>query len=80
MRSTCPISVDGQRAYHAAGVGHFWVVDPEHHTVSIYRWHESGYLLIAAAGAGDTIRAEPFAAVELDIADLFGLWEGSGQR
>jgi hypothetical protein len=31
-----------------------------------------GYLVELAAGPGDKVRAEPFAAVEIDVAELFG--------
>jgi hypothetical protein len=36
----------------------------------VYRWHEQGYLLVLAAGAGDVAHAEPFDAAELDIARM----------
>jgi hypothetical protein len=62
---------------HRARVFHYEVAHP-HSTkqlLQVYRWHEQGYLLVLAAGAGDIVRAEPFDAVELDIARVFG-WPG----
>ena len=61
------------QAYHRAHVGHYWVVDPVNHVLSVYRWQESGYVLVLAAGAGEVVRAEPFEAIQLDIGDLFDL-------
>lgn len=62
-----------QRTYHQARVGHYWVVDPGDQVLTVYRWHEAGYVLALVAGAGESVRAEPFEAVELDIADIFGI-------
>lgn len=62
-----------RQTYHRARVGHYWVADPINHTIAMYGWREAGYVLAMAAGAGEVVRAEPFAAIELDIGDLFGL-------
>ncbi|MEZ4295010.1 MAG: Uma2 family endonuclease [Polyangiaceae bacterium] len=71
-------TVRKMRVYHRAGVPHYWIVDPEEETVSVYRWTEEGYLLALAAARGDRVRAEPFADVELSLAGLFGDEGGSG--
>ena len=60
-----------QRMYHLAHVGHYWVVEPANQTLTVYRWQEAGYLLALAAGAGDIVRAEPFGAIEVDVAGIF---------
>ena len=62
-----------RRAYHRARVSHYWVADPLHHAITVYRWREDGYVLALAAGAGDVVRAEPFVEAELDISHIFGL-------
>ena len=62
-----------QRAYHRARVSHYWVADPVHLTITVYRWREDGYGWALAAGAGDVVRAEPFVGVELNIDRIFGL-------
>ena len=62
-----------QRAYHRARVSHYWVADPLHHAITVYKWREDGYVLALAAGAGDMVRAEPFLEAELDISRIFGL-------
>jgi Uma2 family endonuclease len=58
--------------YHEAGVPHYWIADPNDRTLLIFRWSESGYVAILGAQGGDTIRAEPFAEVELRVSWLFG--------
>ena len=62
-----------QRTYHRAQVGHYWVAEPTSQTMTVYRWHEAGYVLALAAGAGEIVRAEPFDSIALDIGDIFGL-------
>jgi len=57
--------VDKFQVLHRNGVPHYWIADPLDHVLTVHRWHESGYLVVLAATAGDTIRAEPFEAVEL---------------
>jgi Uma2 family endonuclease len=59
-------------SYHRAGIPHYWIVDPDHETVTIYRWNREGYLVAASAGRGERIRAEPFDAIELETDLLFG--------
>ena len=48
---------------------------PEHvrAEVIVHRWQPAGYLVALTAAAGDVVRAEPFDAVELRVATLFGL-------
>jgi Uma2 family endonuclease len=59
-------------AYHRAGVPHYWVVDPEHETLLVYRATAEGYVLALSAGREDVVRAEPFDAIELRVRELFG--------
>ena len=58
--------------YHRAGVSHYWLVDPANRTVTVLRWTADGYLVELSAGPGDKVRAPPFVAVEIDVAELFG--------
>lgn len=60
------------RGYHRAGVRHYWVVDPERQELRVLRWQEPGYQLVVTVGSGDSVRAEPFDAIELDLDELFG--------
>ncbi len=68
--------VKKMRSYQHAGVPHYWIVDPDRQTLSVYRWTEDGYLMAHMAEPGDSVRAEPFVEVELDVGALFGVEAG----
>lgn len=59
-------------AYHRFEVPHYWILDPADETLSAFRWTATGYLLVLAARTGDRVRVEPFDAIELDVAEIFG--------
>ena len=61
-----------QRTLHAHRVGHYWVIDPAHETLTVLRWHEEAYLSVLTAGRGDVVRAEPFGEIEVSIDELLG--------
>jgi Uma2 family endonuclease len=50
----------------------YWIVDPERETLTVHRWTEGGYLVVVQAKRGQTVRAEPFEAIELAVGVLFG--------
>ena len=58
--------------YHHAGVPHYWIIDPLEQSLSVFRWTAEGYLLVLAAERDARVHAEPFEAVELPVAALFG--------
>ena len=60
------------RRYHAAGVPHYWVLDPTDRTLTVYRHHPDGYLVCLRAEASEYVRAEPFEAIEVHVAVLLG--------
>jgi Uma2 family endonuclease len=60
------------RTLHKHGVPHYWIIDPEHETLTVFRHQPDGYMAAMTGGVGDVIRAEPFEAIELDVAELFG--------
>lgn len=60
------------RAYHRAGVPHFWLLDPRDRTLTVLRWAEAGYLTVLAATETEVVRPEPFDAVPLELRALFG--------
>jgi Uma2 family endonuclease len=68
--------VKKMRGYHRAGVPHYWIVDPDRETLTVYRWTVDGYLAALLAEPGEHVRAEPFGEVELDVGALFGSEEG----
>jgi Uma2 family endonuclease len=58
--------------YHDAGVGHYWTLDGDERTLTVYRHSQEGYLVVLRATAGMRVRAEPFDAIELHVAVLLG--------
>lgn len=65
--------VDKFKVLHANGVPYYWIADPLEQTLIVHRWEPAGYLVVNSAAAGDTVRAEPFEAVELRVSALFGI-------
>lgn len=59
------------RTLHRHSVPHYWIVDPEHRTLTVMRWSPEAYLTVLTAAETDVIRAEPFDAVELRMDELF---------
>ncbi len=59
------------RHYAKVKVQHVWLVDPLATTLEVYRLDASGWLLVDTYAGDAKVRAEPFDAVELDLA---GLW------
>jgi Uma2 family endonuclease len=60
------------RRYHQAGVPFYWLLDQVDLTLTVYRHHPEGYLVSLRAEASETVRAEPFEAIPLRVAVLFG--------
>jgi Uma2 family endonuclease len=60
------------RLYHRVAVPHYWLVDPRDFTLAVMRWSDAGYVTLIRAERGETVRAEPFAAIELWVGTLFG--------
>src|SRR4051812_15816558 len=57
---------------HRAGVEHYWLLDPQNGTLTVLRWTRDGYLVVLVAARGETVRAAPFEAVEIDVGQLLG--------
>lgn len=62
------------RAYHRARVAHYWLAHPHpsKQLLQVIRWQENGYLMVLMAGAGEIVRADPFDAVDFDVARILG--------
>ncbi len=58
--------------YHAAGILHYWILDPMKRTVLLHRRHPEGYLAVLGGAADRMIRPEPFDTQELYVRTLFG--------
>lgn len=64
--------------YARARVPHVWLVSPFEQTLEVLALDGESYRLVATHGGDAHVRAEPFAAVELELA---ALWAGvSGSR
>ncbi|MBI2391572.1 MAG: Uma2 family endonuclease [Deltaproteobacteria bacterium] len=64
--------IEKQRTLHRHAVPHYWLFDPDAEVLSVLRWSEPGYVVILNAGAGETVRAEPFDAIEIVVDELLG--------
>jgi Uma2 family endonuclease len=57
--------------YARAGVRHAWVVDPVARTLEVLRLEGDKYLIHATFADDARVRAEPFDAIELELAVLW---------
>ncbi len=57
--------------YAEAGVGHAWLVDPLLQTLEVLRRDSGGWRLVTTFRGEAQVRAEPFDAIELDLARIF---------
>jgi Uma2 family endonuclease len=64
--------VHKMRIYARAGVEHAWIVNPLTKTLEVLRRSEAQWTLAAAHGGDEVIRAEPFQAIDLELARLWG--------
>ena len=60
------------RRYHQGGIPHYWLLDHADRMLTVYRHAADGYLVALRADASETIRAEPFDAIELRVGSLLG--------
>ena len=60
-----------QPIYAREGVSHLWLVNPLARTLEVFRHSSEGWLLAATHAGSDLVRAEPFEAVELELAALW---------
>lgn len=61
-----------KRVYHRHQVPHYWILDPDEGTLTVYRWTVDAYLEILIAERGEEVRPEPFEALPLRVSALFG--------
>ena len=64
--------------YVRAGVRHLWIVDPIAKMLEVYRSESERWTLIATHSDDDKVRAEPFDAIEIDLAILWRAGAGGG--
>ena len=68
------------RVHAKQGVRHMWVIDPRARTLEVYRLHDGLWTQVSTHEADEKVRAEPFEAVELDLANLWVTEEASADR
>jgi Uma2 family endonuclease len=66
------------RKYARYGVDHVWLVDPDARTLEVFRRSEHNWLLVDIHEDDARVRAEPFDAIEIDLA-AFWLPEDEGE-
>ena len=57
--------------YASIGIGHAWLIHPRLRTVEVLRNLDGKWLAVAVYGDDEQIRAEPFEALELELATLW---------
>lgn len=60
------------RIYNREFVSHVWLVDPDAQLLEVYLREGVSWLRVQIGGGEETLRAEPFDAIELELA---ALWE-----
>lgn len=55
--------------YARLHVPHYWIIDPLARTLEVLRFEDGGYRIALTAEGENTVRAEPFDAVEIDLAE-----------
>lgn len=61
-----------KRVYHRHQVPHYWVLDPDAATLTVYRWSDAGYVELLVAERGETVSPEPFESLPIEVGSLFG--------
>jgi Uma2 family endonuclease len=59
------------RVYAREGVGHVWLIDPVARTLELLQLQSGRWSILGTHIGDETVRAEPFADVELRLADLW---------
>jgi Uma2 family endonuclease len=59
------------RRYAAAGIDHYWIVDPRRRTLEAFELRDDGYAQVAAYEAGDVFRPTLFPGLEIALSDLW---------
>jgi Uma2 family endonuclease len=57
--------------YAEAGIGHVWLIDPLLQILEVYRRQDSKWVLLDVHQGDLKVRAEPFAAIEIDLTVLW---------
>lgn len=58
--------------YARERVGHLWIVDPVARTLEVYRLDDGRWVVAAAYGGSEAVRAEPFETVAVEMPRWWG--------
>lgn len=58
--------------YARSGVQHAWLLDPLQRSLEVFRRQDDAWLLVVTHVESEKVRAEPFEAVEIDLALIWG--------
>lgn len=61
--------------YQAAGVAHYWIIDPRERTAEAYQLKRKKYVRAASGMGNNVVRFPPFPDLEIDLARL---WRPTG--
>lgn len=61
--------------YRRESVGYYWLVDARLKTVEVLKLDGDGYRILKVVSGEETVRAEPFEAIEIELSRL---WESIG--
>jgi Uma2 family endonuclease len=59
------------RIYAGAGIAHAWLVNPVERTLEVLRLRDGAWTIVAVCSGSDTVRVEPFDAIELALERLW---------
>lgn len=62
-----------RRIYRRESVNHYWIVDPRIQTLEVFRLENGRWVEVDTWEGEAVVRAEPFDAIELDLAALWNL-------
>jgi len=60
------------RTYAREGVGDLWLLNPEARTLEVLHLQGEKWLVSAVHSGDETVRAQPFDVIQLDLASLWG--------
>ena len=61
------------RIYAEAGVAHAWLVSPSERTLEVLRLRDGAWTIVVVCSDTDTVRVEPFDAIELELGRLWAV-------
>ena len=59
------------RVYAREAVTHAWLVNPAQRILEVFRLHDDKWLALGVHSDDERVRAEPFDAIELELATLW---------